>query len=39
MIYIRIDHATERAYFRFDLVDERRGLMQAWADYIDPLPF
>ena len=32
----QIGSATERAYFRSDLLDERRELMQAWADYIDP---
>ena len=26
--------ATERAYFRSDLLDKRRVLMQAWADYL-----
>ena len=27
---------VSQAYFRTDLVDERRPMMQAWADYIDP---
>ena len=30
---------TTRAYFRTDLLDERRPMMQAWADYLLPLPF
>ena len=28
--------AVERAYFRSDLLDQRRELMQAWADYVAP---
>ena len=31
--------ATERAYFRSDLLDQRRELMQAWADFIAPTVF
>ena len=31
--------AVERAYFRTDLLDERRGLMQAWANHCMPLIF
>ena len=27
------------AYFRTDLLDERRSMMQAWANYLLPLPF
>ncbi len=27
-------NATERAYFRSDLLEKRRDLMQAWADYL-----
>ena len=34
-----VGSAVERAYFRTDLLEERRGLMQAWADVLDPLPF
>ena len=29
---------VERAYFRSDLLEQRRRLLQAWADYVDPLP-
>ena len=31
---------TERAYFRSDLLDQRRELMQGWSDYVmgDELP-
>ena len=32
-----VGSATERAYLRTDLLDERRPLMQAWADYVDPI--
>ena len=31
--------AVEMAYFRSDLLDQRRELMQSWADYLAPLPF
>lgn len=31
-------HGSEGAYFRSDLFDLRRGLMQEWADYILPAP-
>ena len=34
-----VGSATERAYFRSDLLDQRRTLMQAWADLVAPLPF
>ena len=34
-----IGTTVSQAYFRTDLIDERRPLMQAWADYLDPLPF
>ena len=30
---------TERAYFRSDLLDQRRELLQSWADYVDPTVF
>ena len=30
---------TERAYHRHDLLDQRRTLMQEWADCVEPLPF
>ncbi len=29
---------VERAYFRSDLLEQRRRLLQVWADYVDPLP-
>ena len=29
---------VERAYFRSDLLEQRRRLLQAWADYVEPLP-
>ena len=32
-------NAVVRSYFRSDLLEERRGLMEAWANYLDPLPF
>ena len=31
--------SVSQAYFRTDLLDERRGMMQAWGDYLLPLPF
>ena len=34
-----VGNQVERAYYRSDLLDQRRPLMQAWADYLDPLPF
>ena len=34
----RVGTTVEAAYFRTALLDERRGLMQAWADAIDPTP-
>ena len=34
-----VGNAVERAYFRTDLLEKRRPLMQSWADYLDPLPF
>ena len=33
----RVGSAVERAYFRSDLMEQRRKLMQAWADYVAPL--
>ena len=30
-----VGNLTERAYFRSDLLDQRRRLVQAWADYLD----
>ncbi len=32
----KVGTSVEAAYFRTDLLDERRPMMQAWADYIDP---
>ena len=29
-----VGNSTERAYFRSDLLDQRRALMQAWGDFI-----
>ena len=34
-----IGDKTEQAYLRTDLLDQRRTLMQAWADTLSPLPF
>ena len=34
-----VGNAVERAYFRSDLLNERRGLQQAWADFVDPTVF
>lgn len=34
-----VGNAVEAAYLRTDLLDLRRGLMQAWANYLEPLPF
>ena len=31
--------AVERAYFRSDLLDQRRELNQEWCNFLDPLPF
>ena len=31
-----IGSSTERAYFHSDLLEQRRELMQAWADYLSP---
>ena len=31
--------SVTQAYDREDLLKERRGIMQAWSDYLDPLPF
>ena len=43
VIELSLAHAivtsVSQAYFRTDLLDQRRPLMQAWADYIDPPPF
>ena len=30
-----VGSSVERAYFRSDLIDQRRQLLQAWADYLD----
>ena len=35
----RAGTTVEQAYFRSDLIDQRRTLMQAWADFADPTPF
>ena len=34
-----IGTSVTQAYDRDDLLEERRGIMQAWADYLDPAPF
>ena len=34
-----VGNAVERAYRRTDLLDQRRELMQEWANYLEPLPF
>ena len=34
-----VGNAVERAYFRSDLVDQRRELLQSWANFLDPLVF
>ena len=34
-----IGTSVTQAYDREDLLEERRAMMQAWADYLDPLPF
>ena len=34
----KVGTSVEAAYFRTDLMDERRPLMEAWADYTDPTP-
>ena len=34
-----VGNQVERSYYRSDLLDQRRPLMQSWADYLDPLPF
>ena len=34
-----VGNAVERAYFRSDLLDQRRELMQAWGDFLDPTVF
>ena len=34
-----VGNATTRSYLRTDLLDERRGLMQQWGDFLSPLPF
>ena len=31
-----VGNDTERAYFRSDLLDQRRELMQEWADFVAP---
>ena len=33
-----IGTSVTEAYFRTDLLHERNGLMQSWADYTDPMP-
>lgn len=43
VIELSLAHAigtrVQQAYFRTDLLDLRRPLLQSWADYLDPLPF
>ena len=34
-----VGNAVERAYLRTDLLDQRRELMQAWGDFLDPMVF
>ena len=34
-----VGNSVTQAYDREDLLDERRPMMQAWANYVDPLPF
>ena len=34
-----VGSSVERAYFRSDLLDQRRELMQEWCNFLDPLPF
>ena len=34
-----VGNSVDRAYFRSDLLEQRRELMQEWSNYIDPLPF
>ena len=34
-----IGGATEQAYNRTDLLDQRRAVLQQWSDCLDPLPF
>lgn len=34
-----IGDRTTQAYFRNDLLDQRREMLQRYSDYIDPLPF
>ena len=34
-----VGNAVERSYNRTDLLEERRGLMQQWGDFLSPLPF
>ena len=35
----RVGTDTEKAYFRDDLLEQRRPIMDAWGDYLDPAPF
>lgn len=35
----KVGTSVEAAYFRTDLLDTRRAMMQSWADYLDPPPF
>ena len=34
-----VGNQVERAYLRSDLLEQRRELLQSWADYLDPAPF
>ncbi len=34
-----VGNQVEMAYYRTDLLDQRRVVMQAWSDHCDPLPF
>ncbi len=38
VIEAALAHQVEAAYFRTDLLDKRRELMQDWADYLVPGP-
>ena len=35
----KLGSTLESTYTRTDLLEQRRPLMQSWADYLDPLPF
>lgn len=35
----KVGTSVEAAYFRSDLIDQRRAILQQWADFLEPLPF